>query len=242
MGRAGTATPEGAALNLTRRLFAAAAALLMVSPAAAAPQKKATDWTRTVAATPDGGFRMGNPHAKVKLVEYGSLTCPHCRLFAQTAAVPLKAYVKSGRVSFEYRNFILNGIDVAASLVARCGGTSRFFPMVDKLYATQDEWVGRISNLPEAEKERIRALSDGQRLVRLAEAGGIQKLAANYGLPVAQANKCLADQAGMDRLGSIYETAHTLGVQGTPTFFVNGAKVDAGDWPSLEPYLKRAGA
>ena len=241
MDRVGTATPEGAALNLTRRLFAAGAAVLAISPAAAVPQKQATDWSRTVSATPDGGFRMGNPNAKVKLVEYGSLTCPHCRHFAEAAAVPLKAYVNSGKVSFEYRNFILNGIDVAATLVARCGGAARFFPVVDKLYATQDEWVGRISNLPADEKEKIRALSEGQRLVRLAEVGGIQKLAAAFGLPAAQANKCLTDPAGMERLGSIYETAHSLGVQGTPTFFVNGVKVEAGDWPSLEPHLKRAG-
>jgi protein-disulfide isomerase len=228
-------------LNLTRRLFAAGAALLLFSPAAAAPKKQAPDWTRTVVATADGGFRMGNPDARVKLVEYGSLTCPHCRHFAVAAMVPLKAYVRSGKVSFEYRNYVLNGIDVAATLVARCGGPARFFPVVDKLYATQADWVAKISGLPEAEKDKIRALSDGQRLVRLAEVGGIQKLAEAHGLPAAQANKCLADPAGMDRLGSIHEAAQALGVQGTPTFFVNGAKVDAGDWPSLEPHLKRAG-
>ena len=71
---------------------------------------------------------MGNPKAKVKLVEYGSLTCPHCRHFAETGMVPLKAYVKSGKVSFEYRNYILNGIDVAATLVARCGGAAALLP------------------------------------------------------------------------------------------------------------------
>ena len=227
-------------MKLTRRLFAAAAVLLTVSPAAA-PQKKATDWARTVTATPEGGFRMGNPNARVKLVEYGSLTCPHCRQFAQSAMTPLKTYVRGGKVSFEYRNFVLNGIDVAAALVARCAGPSRFFPVVDRLYATHNEWVGKISGLPEGDKEKIRALSEGQRLVRLADVGGIQKLAAAYGLPTAQANKCLADPAGMDRLGAIHETAQALGVQGTPTFFINGAKVDAGDWQSLEPHLKRAG-
>lgn len=241
MGSAGTATPEGAALNLTRRLFAAAAALLIFSPAAAAPRKQAPDWTRTVVATPDGGFRMGNPNAKVKVVEYGSLTCPHCRRFAEGAMVPLKTYVKSGKVSFEYRNYVLNGIDVAATLVARCAGPARFFPVVDRLYATQDEWVGKISGLPDEEKQKIRALSDGQRQLRLAEVGGIQKLAAAVGLPLAQANKCLADPVAMNRLGSIHEAAQALGVQGTPTFFVNGRKVDAGDWRSLEPHLKQAG-
>jgi protein-disulfide isomerase len=222
-------------------LFAAAAALLIFSPAAAAPKKQATDWTRTVVATTDGGFRMGNPNAKVKLVEYASLTCPACRHFAQTSAAPLKAKVRSGKVSFEYRNFVLNGVDVAVTLVARCAGAARFFPVVDKLYATQPDWLGRISGLPAAEKDRLTALPNDQRLVALANAAGIQKLAAAHGLPVAQANKCLADQAGFERLGKLHEGGTALGVQGTPTFLINGAKVDARDWPSLEAQLKRAG-
>src|SRR5205085_7269252 len=104
LGNPGTGDPRGIALTLTRRFFAVAAATLIISPAAAVPQKRAAaDWTKTVIATPEGGFRMGNPRAKVRLVEYGSLTCPHCRHFAATATGPLKAYVKSGRLSFDYR-------------------------------------------------------------------------------------------------------------------------------------------
>ena len=222
--------------------MAAAAALLIVSPAAAVPQKKAaTDWSRTVVATPDGGFRMGNPKAKVRLIEYGSLTCPHCRHFAETGNGPLKAYVKSGKVSFEYRNYILNGIDIAATLVARCGGPRRFFPIVDKLYATQTSWVGRITGLPADEKQKIAELADGPRMVRVADVGGIKALAASLGLPPAQADKCLADTAAMARLEQMVEKGRSFGVEGTPTFFVNGVRVNAGDWPSLEPFIKKAG-
>ncbi|MFL6763858.1 MAG: thioredoxin domain-containing protein, partial [Sphingomicrobium sp.] len=65
------------------------------------------DWTRAVAATPEGGFRMGNPAAPVKLVEYGSLACPHCRHFEATGYKPLiQNYVRTGRVSYEFRNFL----------------------------------------------------------------------------------------------------------------------------------------
>lgn len=213
----------------------------MVNPAAAAPQKKAVDWSRTVVATPDGGFRMGNPKAKVRLIEYGSLTCPHCRHFAETGGAPLMAYVKSGKVSFEYRNYILNGIDIAATLVARCGGTQRFFPIVDRLYATQSDWVGKIANLPNDEKQKISQLADGQRMIRVADVAGIKALAAARGLPPAQANKCLADTAAMARLEQMVEKGRSFGVQGTPTFFVNGIKADANDWPGLEPLIKRAG-
>ena len=229
-------------MNLTRRLFAVSAALLLISPATAAPKKAvAPDWTKTVVATPEGGFRMGNPQAKVKLVEYGSLTCPHCRHFAESAAVPLKASVRSGKVSFEYRNYILNGVDVAATLVARCGGAARFFPIVDRLYATQSEWIGKINGLTQAQREEWRALPNGQRLIKVAEAGGILKLAAGHGVTAAQASKCLADGAALERLGKMVEAGSALGVQGTPTFFVNGAKVEADDWSALEPHLKRAG-
>jgi len=177
----------------------------------------------------------------VRLVEYGSLTCPHCRHFAETATGPLKAYVKSGRLSFEYRNYILNGVDVAATLVARCGGASRFFPVVDRLYATQTNWISRISALSDAEREAIKAMSDADRLKRLAQAGGIVQLAAANGITPDQSSKCLADPSGLERLVGFVEGGRALGVRGTPTFFVNGVKVEADDWTSLEPALKQAG-
>jgi len=230
-------------LTLTRRLFAASVALLLVSPAAAAPHKKAAalDWTKTVVATPEGGFRMGNPKAKVKLVEYGSLTCPHCRLFAETGTAPLRAYVKSGKVSFEYRNYILNGIDVAATLVARCGGAPRFFPVVDRFYATQSQWVGKINALSDADKEAIQAMSDVDRLKRLAQVGGMVQLAAASGITPAQSAKCLADPTGINRLVGFVQGGRALGVRGTPTFFINGTKSEVADWSGLEPMIKQAG-
>ena len=84
--------------------------------------KAPTDWTRVASATAAGGFVMGNPAAKVKLVEYGSLTCPHCRHFDETAAAPLAAYVRTGRVSWEFRPFLLSGYDIPATLTASCTG------------------------------------------------------------------------------------------------------------------------
>src|SRR5574338_12031 len=65
------------------------------------------DWSQVVNPTSQGGFLMGNPDAKVKLVEYGSLTCPHCREFDEAAVTPLiNDYVKSGQVSYEFRNYV----------------------------------------------------------------------------------------------------------------------------------------
>lgn len=222
-------------------LLLAAAAL---PAAAAAPAGKAAstraDWARTVVATPEGGFRMGNPAAKVKLIEYGSLTCSHCATFAKEGMVSLGAYVRSGKVSYEYRNMVLNGLDVAATLVARCGGPGRFFPVADKLYATQDQWKGRVRDLTDAQKQALNALPENQRLGRLAELAGIPGIAAQNGIAPALAKSCLADRAAFDGLGKMNEAASAQGVQGTPTFFLNGANIGPHSWGTLEPLLREA--
>jgi protein-disulfide isomerase len=221
-------------------LLLAAAAL---PAAAAAPGGKAAsqpvDWSRTVVATPEGGFRMGNPQAKVKLVEYASLTCGHCANFAKAGMQSLiGTYVRSGKVSYEYRSYILNGLDVAATLVARCGGAARFFPVADKLFATQGQWMGRITDLTEAQKAQLNALPENQRLARAAEFAGIPQLAAQHGITGAQSRRCLSDQAALDRLSKMAEAAEAQGVQGTPTFFLNDGNIGTHNWATLEPILR----
>ena len=221
-------------------LLLAAAAL---PAAAAAPGGKAAsqpvDWSRTVVATPEGGFRMGNPQAKVKLVEYASLTCGHCANFAKAGMQSLiGTYVRSGKVSYEYRSYILNGLDVAATLVARCGGAARFFPVADKLFATQGQWMGRITDLTEAQKAQMNALPENQRLARAAEFAGIPQLAARHGITPAQSRRCLSDQAALDRLSKMAEAAEAQGVQGTPTFFLNDGNIGTHTWATLEPILR----
>jgi protein-disulfide isomerase len=227
-------------------LLAAAAAGLAVAawPIAAAPASKTApqlDWSRTIEVTPEGGYRMGNPSAPVKLVEYGSLTCGHCAHFAETGMASLVAdHVRTGKVSFEYRNFVLNGIDVAASLVARCAPPSNFFRFVDRLYATQPTWMDKISGLPQAEKDRLKSLPDGQMLGEMADIGGLTAMAAQFGVQPARAKACLADRAALDRLGAMGEAASALGVEGTPTFFLNGANIGPQTWETLEPILREA--
>ena len=211
-------------------------------PARHASAPAARDWSRTVVATPEGGFRMGNPAARVKLVEYGSLTCPHCAAFSRTGTAPLVAgYVRTGKVSYEFRNYVLNGIDVTASLLARCAGPAGFFAMAESLYATQPQWVGKIAGLSEAQKDQLKSLSEGQRLGRLADIGGLTQVAARHGVAPGRGKQCLADPAGLDRLGKMYEAAQARGVAGTPTFFVNDVRVDGVGWAEVEPALRRAG-
>jgi protein-disulfide isomerase len=224
-------------------LSAALAAAVAIPAAAAAPARNssAVDWSTRVAATPEGGFRMGNPAAPVKVVEYGSLTCPHCADFARASKAPLTARVRTGRVSYEFRNFILNGIDVTATLLARCNGPSSFFPLTDAFFATQAQWVGKISGIPQAQKEQLKALPEGQRLGRLADIGGLTEMAARGGVTPQRGKACLASSATLQRLGEMAEAADAAGVHGTPTFFINGRNVGVQDWPGLEALIRQAG-
>jgi protein-disulfide isomerase len=177
----------------------------------------------------------------VKLVEYGSLTCIHCAAFAREGEPALVArYVRTGKVSYEFRNYILNGTDIAASLLARCSGPGGFFRMAATLYATRSQWIDPIARLPQAQRDAITAMTVQQRLVRLAEVAGLLPIAARFGVPPARGRQCLADQAAFDRLGTMAQAAQALGVDGTPTFFLNGNRLDVNEWPSLEPLIRQA--
>src|SRR3982750_1794930 len=99
---------------------------------------KGGDWTMVVNPTAAGGYMMGNPNAKVKLIEFGSLTCPHCRAFDEEGVPSLIGkYVKSGQVSWEFRNYVRDGFDLTASLIARCNGAKAFFPLTRAIYKDQ---------------------------------------------------------------------------------------------------------
>ena len=96
------------------------------------------DWTQQVRATPEGGYVMGNPDAKLKLVEWGSRLCPTCGAFANTGMRPLiDNYVKSGKVSYEFREYLVHGApDFAPALIGRCAGAEPFFPMLEEMFGT----------------------------------------------------------------------------------------------------------
>ncbi len=201
----------------------------------------ARHWTRTVVMTPEGGFRMGNPNAAVKLVEYGSLTCPTCARFSNSAKAPLAAHVRSGKVSFEFRNFVLNGVDATASLIARCAGPAGFFRVTESFYATQPQWTAKVTGLSRAQQDAINAVPEAQRLGKVADVAGLTQLGANAGVPPQRAKACLADRAALDRLAQMHDAASTLGVNGTPTFLINGKIVHAHDWAELQPLIRKAG-
>lgn len=219
-------------------------AALCLTPVAASAAKPAPvrDWSRTVVATPEGGFRMGNPNAKVRLIEYGSLACPHCRHFEETGYKPLvQQYVRSGRVSYEFRNFLLNAPDISISLLAHCAGPAKFFPMSEVVFTTQSQWQAKLAGLTDAQKAEIEKMTNAQAIARFAELGGFPQIAARFGVAAARARQCLADPNGLDRLLTMTKTAQDAGINHTPTFLINGKEVDAATWEQLEPELKAAG-
>lgn len=221
-----------------------AVAFLPSAAAPSTPGKKAAvkrDWTRSVVVTPEGGFRMGNPTAKVKLVEYGSLACPHCRHFEETGFEPLvQRYVSTGQVSYEFRNFLINAPDISVSLLTRCAGAAKFFPMSEMVFAAQPQWEQKLAELSDADKAELEKMTNEQRVVRIAEITGAQQIAARFGVTPARAQQCLADSKGLQRLLDMTKTAMDNGISHTPTFLIDGKVTDASTWEDLEPKLKAA--
>ena len=196
------------------------------------------DWTKTIVATPEGGFLMGNPKADVKFVEYGSLTCPHCAEFAEKGAPQLiDKYVKSGRVSFEFRNFLRDGLDMSMALVARCGGPERFFTLSEAMYKDQRSFFERAQAATPEQQQSASASPAG-----FAELAGLQQWAAQRGIPSAKSNACLADQATQDKLVQVSNDVTTQfpGFSGTPTFIINGKMIEERTWDAVEPQLRDA--
>ena len=205
---------------------------------------KGGNWTMVVNATPAGGFMMGNPNAKVKLVEYGSLTCPHCKAFDDEGVPTLIGkYVKSGQVSWEFRNYVRDPFDLTASLIARCNGAKSFFPLMRALYDNQMGWVGKIQATPQAQLESLQDLPPTKEFVQAAKFAGLQDFAAARGVPVAKSNQCLGNESSINQLVQMTSDATNQfpNFPGTPTFVINGKMVEnTATWALLEPQLKKA--
>jgi protein-disulfide isomerase len=227
----------------TKKVNDAPAAATNSAPTVAVAPPASGDWTEAVAPTAAGGFVMGNPEAKVKLVEYGSLTCPHCAAFDKEGVPTLLAnYVKNGKVSWEFRNFVRDPYDLAASLVARCNGAKSVFGLTRAIYAAQPEWVAKLQAVPPAESEATSKLPPAQQFPALAKLAGFPQFAAMRGVPVAKTEACLADTKEIDRLVQMNSDAVSqYNVPGTPTFLINNTVVpDTATWELLEPKIKAA--
>jgi protein-disulfide isomerase len=172
-------------------LIGAALMALAAGPAFAAP-----------AAEP-GDMSLGNPNARVKVVEYASLSCPHCAHFNDDVFPAFKAkYVDTGRVYYTLKEVLTAPQQVAAAgfILARCAGPAKYFDVVDSVFKSQPSW----------KPDNIREVLFG-----VAKANGVDE---------AKAEACLKDQAATTALNGRMARIANDGVEGTPSFFINGKK------------------
>jgi protein-disulfide isomerase len=191
--------------------FALLAALLLAGgvPAAAqtpAPKPDAAKAASLLAVTAQDRI-LGNPKAPITIIEYASLSCPHCAHFENEVLPAIqKKWIDTGKARLVMRDFPLNPPALDAEVLARCLPPSRYYPLVRTMFANQDEWV-----------------KDGWRdaLQRLLKFDGINKAAFDKCFAKEKYKK-LQDEV----VGSRLVAAQQLGVDATPTFFINGKKFE----------------
>jgi protein-disulfide isomerase len=151
---------------------------------------------------PLGEESMGSDKAPVTIIEYASMTCPHCAHFALNTFPQIKEkYIDTGKVRFILREFPFDPVAAAAFMLARCAGKDKFFPVVDLLFRTQTTW---------AVDEPLKPL-----LATVKQAGFTEE----------SFKECLANQKVLDGVEWVRKRAtEQFKVDSTPTFFINGKK------------------
>jgi protein-disulfide isomerase len=199
--------------------FASSLTSTMISPAMADDaQPSAADLAD---AGPDGDIMLGSDKAPVTIIEYASMTCPHCAHFsAETFPELKKRYIDTGKVRYTLRSFPLDALAAAGFMLARCAGNDKYMPMVETLFAKQADWVVKEPLPP------------------------LKEIAKQFGMTEDGVNQCLANQKMLDSIQAVRDHAvDKLGVNSTPTFFINGKKF-IGDLSidqmakEIDPYLK----
>ena len=182
-------------MPLARRTGLATLMAAVASPPLLAPGPAAAQ------AAPVREHVLGAPAAPVTMIEYASLTCPHCAAFHNDILPALKErYIDTGKVKLVMRDFPLDQLAAKAAVVAHCAGDERYFTFLDALFANQQRWA--------------RAGDPVAALQQLAMAGG---------LPRERVQACLSDRAMEDAVLQMrLEGQNQFKVGSTPTFIING--------------------
>ncbi|MBB6124211.1 DsbA family protein [Sphingobium subterraneum] len=210
---------------------------------AAVPPPAGKQWADVVAESPEHGFVMGNPSAAVKVAEYGSFTCPHCRDFATESAADVQAMVNTGKMSFEFRNYVRDPLDMTMGLLARCGGAEPFFPLMEQLFQNQAAAFEKLQAGGDGPYQAAMALPPEQRFFALAQAAGLIDFVKQRGISEEKAKQCLGDTKTIELLAKGVQDANTqYNITGTPTLLLNGAVVpETATWDLMKAKLKEAG-
>ncbi len=192
-------TALGLAIGLSFGLSLALAGCGGAGPGNSEVSEAADDVTKP---GPLGDRALGRADAPVTVVEYASLTCPHCKAFHQNVFPQLKRnYIDTGKVRYVVREFPIGRSAGNAAIINRCAPADKYFQLYGLFLDNQREWVSQE--------------------VRLDAIYGVAK---RVGMTRAQFDNCLANQSMIDALDEQKQRGRRLGVKGTPTFFVNGQK------------------
>ncbi len=230
-----TACKEGASNTTTTSATTANAS----GGAAAAPAGNAL--SSRVTATRDG-FLIGDPNARLKVVEFASPTCSHCAEFSMQGSEPFKReFIDTGKASWEIRPFALNGPDMLIATVVDCVGPQRGVALLENIFASQGELIEGLQ-AGGANAQAAMARPEGERMAALASALGIDRFFAARGIPAQQVNQCLSDQAKVERWQEATSRgAQQYQIQGTPTFVLDGETLQGvGTWDKLREALVAA--
>lgn len=186
----------------------------------------------------DQDMVIGDVNAPVEIIEYASLTCNHCATFHNNVLPRIKEkYVDTGKVKIVMRSFLLNGIDVQASMISRCFNENRYFKFMDALYQRQMQWY----NINEY--QRLSGIHDAQTANTMfveQTMDEISKIARQLGMNKNKIEACIANES----IGEYLFSVQQIGVQqhkveATPTIIVNGNKTN-NDYASIEKEIEAA--
>ncbi len=199
----------------------ALAATLAIATAPRPSFAETVPQTELMKAGPLGEESMGSDKAPVTVIEYASLTCSHCAHFAETTFPEFKKkYIDTGKVRYIFREFPFDPVAAGAFMLARCAPKNEYFPMIDLLFRTQQQWAVQKPLPP------------------------LLSIAKQVGFTEESFKACLANQNVLNGIEWVRDrAANTFKVNATPTFFINGQKF-AGDMSieelgkAIQPYLQ----
>ena len=198
------------------------------------------NWDSTVVET-EAGHRVGNPDAKVTLIEIFSYTCPHCAQFARDGEAALKlGPLATGKVNLEYRHLIRDPVDLTVAMLVNCGPTDKFPGNHDAFMLGQDEWIAPLAKMTAAQRQRWTTGDGASRRRAIASDFRLYEIMERRGYSRPEADRCLADEARARELAENSAKDWELpGIGGTPSFAINGVVMPGTHvWPALERQIK----
>jgi protein-disulfide isomerase len=217
-----------------------------VVKAVKAPEGK--QWADVISKTAANGYLVGNPDAPIKLIEYASVTCSHCREFEEQGYEELlRDYVGTGKVSFELRNFLLNPYDVPITILTRCAGPESYLALTQQFFQNQTSFLEAAQKIDPAKMQAAMQLPENQRFVALAQEMGAIDFFKSRGISEDQAKMCLSKPENAQELVALTEKGTKDDkVTGTPGFVLNGVpfglEIGTPGWQQVERRLQEAGA